>query len=128
VAEEARVATIQEIADRLGVSSLAKNAAGVLARRRRLSALPAIIAELGRLSDEKAGLARVTVISAERLSDSYRERLTQELAMMTGKKVVLEQKLDPDLLAGVVVRVGDQVIDGSARTRLTELRTQLLST
>jgi F-type H+-transporting ATPase subunit delta len=47
--------------------------------------------------------------------------------MMTGKKIVLERKLDADLLAGLVVRIGDQVIDGSARARLSELASQLLS-
>ena len=51
----------------------------------------------------------------------------EQLGTMTGKKVVLDQKLDPDLLAGVVVRIGDQVIDGSARSRLAELKSQLLS-
>jgi F-type H+-transporting ATPase subunit delta len=127
VPEEARVATIQEVAERVGVSPLIKNALGVLARRRRTGALSAIADELDRLSDEKAGIARVTVVSAERLSESYQEQLTKELATMTGRKVVLEQKLDPELLAGVVVRIGDQVIDGSARSRLTELRAQLLS-
>src|SRR5262249_1790302 len=128
VPEEARVATMNDLADRVGISPLSKNALGVISRRRRVFALPAIAAELDRLSDEKSGVARVTVISAERLPDSYRDRLVQELSSMTGKKVVLEQRLDPELLAGVVVRIGDRVIDGSARTRLAELRQQLLAT
>lgn len=128
VLEEARVATMNELADRVGVSPLAKNALGVITRRRRVFALPAIATDLDRLSDEKSGVARVTVVSAERLPDSYRDRLVEELSSMTGKKVVLEQKLDPELLAGVVVRIGDRVIDGSARTRLAELRQQLLAT
>ena len=126
VPEEVRVATMNELADKVGVSPVAKNALGVISRRRRVFALPAIAADLDRLSDEKSGIARVTVISAERLPDSYRERLVEELSSMTGKKVLLEQKLDPELLAGVVVRIGDRVIDGSARTRLSELRQQLL--
>jgi F-type H+-transporting ATPase subunit delta len=127
VPENDRVATIQEIADRLGLSPLAKNAAGLLARRRRMFALPAIAAELDRLADEKAGIARATVISAERLSEAYEQRLTQELSAMTGKKIVLDLKQDPELLAGLVVRIGDQVIDGSAKARLAELASQLLS-
>jgi F-type H+-transporting ATPase subunit delta len=127
VAQEARVATIGEIADRLELSPFAKNAAGLLAKRRRMFALPAIAAELDRLSDEKAGIARATVISAERLSEAYEQRLTQELSAMTGKKIVLDKKQDPELLAGLVVRIGDQVIDGSAKARLAELASQLLS-
>jgi F-type H+-transporting ATPase subunit delta len=46
---------------------------------------------------------------------------------MTGKTVVLERRLDPELLAGVVIKLGDQIIDGSARARLADLRSQLLS-
>ena len=127
VTEEARMATMNEIAARVGISPLARNALGVLTRRRRLFALSTIAMELDRLADEKAGITRVTVVSAERLPDSYRDRLIEQLAAMTGKKVVLDQKLDPNLLAGVVVRIGGQVIDGSARARLAELKSQLLS-
>jgi len=127
ISEEARLATINDLADRLGLSPLGKNAAGLLARRKRMFALPAIAAELDRLADEKAGIARATVISAEPLSDAYEQRLTQELQLMTGKKIVLERKHDPDLLAGLVVHIGDHVIDGSARARLSELASKLLS-
>ena len=127
IPEGERLATVGEIADRLGLSPLAKNAAGLLARRKRMFALPAIVSELDRLSDERAGIARATVISAERLTEAYEQRLTQELSAMTGKKIVLETKQDPELLAGLVVRIGDQVIDGSAKARITELASQLLS-
>jgi F-type H+-transporting ATPase subunit delta len=127
IPEMERLGAMNEIADRLRLSPLGKNAAGLLVRRKRAFALPAIAAELDRLSDEKAGIARALVISAERLPDAYEQRLAQELAAMTGKKVVLERKQDPDLLAGLVVRIGDQVIDGSAKAKLAELASQLLS-
>ena len=127
VAESAREATINEIADRLGLSPLGRNTAGLLAQRKRLFALKSIAEELDRLSDEKAGVARATVISAERLSEAYEQRLVQELSAMTGKKIVLEQKQDPELLAGLIVRIGDRLIDGSAKARLAELSSQLLS-
>jgi F-type H+-transporting ATPase subunit delta len=127
IPEEARLATIHEIAERLGLSPMGTNAAGVLTHRKRISALPEIVEELDRLSDEQAGVARATVISAEPLSEAYAERLSQELSTATGKTVVLDRKHDPDLLAGLVVRIGDQVIDGSVRARLSALLTQLLS-
>ncbi len=127
IPEGDRLATVNDIAERLGLSPLSKNAAGLIARRKRMFALPAIAAELDRLSDEKAGIARATVVSAERLSEAYQQRLVQELSEMTGKKIVLESKQDPELLAGLIVRIGDQVIDGSARARIAELASQLLS-
>jgi F-type H+-transporting ATPase subunit delta len=127
VPEQARLAAVHEIAERLGLSRLAANAAGLLTRRKRMACLPAIALELERLTDEQSGTQRVTVISAEPLSEPYAERLTRELGHMTGKTVVLERRLDPELLAGVVIKLGDQIIDGSARARLADLRSQLLS-
>ena len=127
VPEEDLGAAVREIADRLGLSQLAKNAAGLLTRRKRMFALTAIVAELDRLSDERAGLARASVVSAEPLSEAFAGRLTEELQAMTGKQIVLRQEHDPDLLAGLIVRIGDQVIDGSARTRLAELCSHLLA-
>ena len=127
ISESDRAATMNEIADRLGLSALGRNTAGLLAQRKRLFAVKAIAEVLDRLADEKAGVARATVISAERLSDAYEQRLVQELSAMTGKKIVLEKKQDPDLLAGVIVRIGDQLIDGSAKAKLAELASQLLN-
>lgn len=127
VNEEARVKAVAEIADRVGLSPLGKNAVGLLTRRRRLSALEAIARELERLSDERAGIVRATVTSASPLSDAFSQRLQRELKGITGKKVVLEHRQDPSLLAGVITKIGDRVIDGSARSRLSTIRSQLLS-
>jgi F-type H+-transporting ATPase subunit delta len=127
VPESARLAAVREIAERLGLSRLAINAAGLLTSRKRMAALPAISLELDRLADEQSRTQRVTVVSAEPLSEPYAERLTRELEHMTGKTVILDRKLDPELLAGVVIQLGDQIIDGSARARLADLRSQLLS-
>ncbi len=127
IPEGPRLAAVQEIASRLGMSPLAKNAVGLLARRRRLTALPEIARELFRMQDERAGVARVVVTSAQPLTETYAQRLQRELEAVTGKRVVMERRQDPELLAGVVVKIGDRVIDGSARARLLELRSQLLS-
>jgi len=121
-----RLATVNELSDRLGLTDLAKNAAGLLTRRKRMYALTGIANELDRLSDQRAGIVRATVVSAEPLSESYAEKLTDELKAMTGKRIVLDQRHDPELLAGLVIRIGDQVIDGSARTKLAELSAHLL--
>jgi F-type H+-transporting ATPase subunit delta len=122
-----RLAAIDEVAQRMGLSRITRNVLGVLAERRRLSALPAILSNLTKLADERAGIVRATVASAEPLSETHGRRLELELEQLTGKKVILERRQDPDLLAGIVVRVGDRVIDSSARSRLNSLRSQLLS-
>ena len=123
----ARLATMRELCDRLAVSPVARNAVGLLTQRSRLPALPAIARELARMSDERAGLVRVTVTSAVALSDADAAKLQAELEARTGKKVLLERKEDPSLIAGMVARIGDRVIDGSALARLERFKSQFLT-
>ena len=65
--------------------------------------------------------------SAEPLPESFYQRLGEQLTTLVGKKVVLDRREDPTLIAGVVTRIGDNTIDGSIRGRLEELERQLLS-
>lgn len=127
VSEGDRQAVIDEIAARMGLSATAKNTIGLLAQRRRLAVLPAIAKELGHLADERAGIVRGTVTSAGALNEAYFQKLQREVERVMGKKVLLERHQDPSLIAGVVVKIGDRIIDGSARARLDHMREQLLS-
>lgn len=127
VSEAERQGVIDELASRMGLSATGKNTLGLLAQRRRIAALPAISKELARLADERAGVLRGTVTSAGPLSEAYFQKLQREVERMTGKKVLLERLQDPELIAGLVVKIGDRIIDGSARARLDQMREQLLS-
>jgi F-type H+-transporting ATPase subunit delta len=68
---------------------------------------------------------RGEVISAAALDDGQLERLRAALARRTGSVVDLDVRVDPQLLGGVVARVGDHVFDGSLRTQLSQLRASL---
>jgi len=127
VSDGDRDAVLKEIASRLGLSPLATTSVRYIASRRRLSALPDIARRLGGLADEKAGVVRASVTSAGQLSESYYEKLKAELEAATGRKIVLERKQDPSLIAGVVTRIGDSTIDGSVRGKLEQLERQLQS-
>ena len=122
-----RQAILAEVAARLGFGPFALNTVRYLAARRRLGVLPDIAKRLDSLSDEQAGLVRATVTSAEALPESFYQRLTEQLTTLIGKKVVLDRREDPTLIAGVVTRIGDNTIDGSIRGRLEQLERQLLS-
>jgi F-type H+-transporting ATPase subunit delta len=111
----------------LGLLELSTNALRLLARRRRLSALPDIAKRLSTLADEKAGIVRAEVTSATALPESIFTQLQEKLEKATKKKVVLERKQDPSLIAGMITRIGDNTIDGSVAGRLHELERQLLS-
>jgi F-type H+-transporting ATPase subunit delta len=126
VPEAQRNAILDELGQRLGTSELALNAIRLLASRRRLAALPGVARRLGELSDDQAGMVRAIVTSATALPDEYYRGLTRELEAALSRKVVIEKKQDPSLIAGVVTQIGDNTIDGSVRGRLSEIERHLL--
>jgi F-type H+-transporting ATPase subunit delta len=99
----------------------------LLVRRRRIEQLPRVAAEFRRLDDQRNGLTHATATSAAPLGADEIRAITARLEELTGGKVALETAVDPSLLGGVVVRVGDRLLDGSVRGRLERLRNQLAS-
>ncbi len=126
IAREGKVAILEELAQRLSLSPTAKNLLLMLGARRRLPALPGIAQRLREMNDLRKGIVRAEVTTAVPLSDAYYERLRIELEKMTGNKVTLDKREDPSILAGVVTRIGDTVVDGSLRTRLQQMKHTLL--
>jgi F-type H+-transporting ATPase subunit delta len=121
-----RDAVLADIAGRLGMSGNALNLIKLLASRKKLRAVPDIARRLASFSDEKAGVVRASVTSAGPMPDSFYQKLTAELEAATSRKIVLERREDPSLIAGFVTRIGDNTIDGSVRGRLTEIERQLV--
>jgi F-type H+-transporting ATPase subunit delta len=92
----------------------------------RLDVLRAVVQAYRELYDRKAKRIRVRVESAVPLAEDQQERLRQELRTATRLEPILETHLDPDLLGGLVVRLADWVYDASVRTRIDDLRKQLI--
>ena len=103
------------------------NLIGLLLRRGRIEELPRLAAEFRRLDDERQGVTHATATSASSLTADEVRALTQRLERYTGGRVELAVEVDPSLLGGLVVQVGDRLIDGSVRSRLERLRNQLVS-
>jgi F-type H+-transporting ATPase subunit delta len=122
----ARKAVFVEVAQKVGAGQLTRNAISLLADNGRLRYLGAIAKALREEADRRAGVVRAVVSSAAPLSDVYVQKLTQALEARYQKKVVVQREVDPKLLAGVVTRIGDTIIDGSLSARLRELKTELL--
>lgn len=120
-----RRAVLAAVAERLGASRLLKHFLSFLLDQRRLVDWDEIEAEYGRLADSAAGLTHARVRSATPLSEAQRERLQRALEQKSGGRVQLEVEVDPTLVGGVVVQVGDLVYDGSLRTQLRQLRASL---
>ena len=94
----------------------------LLLRRGRLELLPRVATEFRRLYNKRAGITPALVTSAAELGPEDVRELTARLERLTNGKVDLEFRVDPSLLGGIVVRVGDRLIDGSVRSRLERLR------
>ncbi len=107
-------------------SDLFRGLLAVLTKNSRLNLLAGIAAAYRQLLDDRAGRVRVKVTAASELSETQRATLTSTLATILKQKPVLAVRVDKDLLGGMVVQIGDRVIDSSIRTRLNTLRTLLL--
>ena len=110
-----------------GLSEKTRNLLLLLVERRRIEQLTRIAVEFRRLDDNRQGIVHATATSAAPLTDTERRALTARLEQMTGGRIALETQVDEGLLGGLVVRVGDRLIDGSVRGRLERLRNQLAS-
>ena len=109
------------------LSQSVRNLVFLLVRRRRIEQLPRVVTEFVRLDERRQGITRATATSAMPLTDTEVRALTARLEQMTGGRIALQTDVDEGLIGGLVVRVGDRLIDGSVRGRLERLRNQLAS-
>jgi F-type H+-transporting ATPase subunit delta len=119
-ADQARaMAAILEKAD---ASDLIRRFIGLVADNRRLFALPLMIdAYLAELAARR-GEVTADVISARPLDDASRERLAEAIRRTAGQSVTIDLHVDPELIAGLVVKVGSRMIDSSLRTKLNRMQ------
>lgn len=97
----------------------------VLVDKNRVSFLPEIIDELKRMIEAENGIGRVTVISAVTLDETERKELSAKLAKKTGLKIILEEKVDRSIIAGMIIILHNEIIDGSTKHGLDLLEDQL---
>ena len=101
------------------------NLIGLVLRKRRVDSLPHIAREYRRLYNRRAGIVEATATSALELDQTELATLTKRLEKMTGDKIELATTVDPSILGGIQVRIGDTLYDGSVRGRLERLRARL---
>ena len=125
VAASRKRAIVQKLADQLGLGKIARNFLLVLTDHRRLGALTPMIDAFEIQVDERLGFVRAEISSARDLEERQKAGLAEQLSRLTGKKVRARYAVEPDLIGGVVARIGSTVYDGSVRGQLNTLGRKL---
>jgi F-type H+-transporting ATPase subunit delta len=113
---------IAALAERAGLSRLVRDFLGVVARNRRLFAVPAIIEAFLRELARRRGEVSAQVIAARPLSDGQLAALNEQLRRSIGSRVSVDMRVDPGLIGGMVVKVGSRMVDGSIKSKLQRLQ------
>lgn len=119
---EERFTAVQRILD---VQPMALNFAKLLVQRFRSRDARAIVSAFTRLADAHEGVVDALVTTAVPMDSAQSTRIEQQISSAIGKNVRLTTAVDPAILGGLVIRVGDQLVDGSVRGRLKTLQKQL---
>ncbi len=94
----------------------------------RITDLQEIESEFARMVETARGVQRAIVVTAVPLASDLDELLRERLQALTGKSIILEKKIDPAVIGGACVTMGDEILDGTVRTGLSRLRQQLEQT
>jgi F-type H+-transporting ATPase subunit delta len=125
---ENQIAALDGVAGELGVSGTALNFLKLVAKNRRLAALPDIIKAYATLLASSKGEIAGEVISAEPLSGQQLDDLKAALKSSLGRDVALITRVDSAILGGLIVKVGSRMMDNSLKTKLQSLKTAMKGT
>jgi F-type H+-transporting ATPase subunit delta len=110
-----------------GAEPIVRNFLGLLVEKHRMPALFRIRTAFDRLWEEENRMLPVTITSAIELDEATVRSIGERIGQQTGRKVELSAHVDPDVLGGLVLQVGNQILDASIRTRLDNLRKSVAS-
>lgn len=120
-----QLAALSAVLDRAQITGLAANFLKLVAKNRRLFAVPQMIDVFRAMAAKARGEVRADVTSAFPLKDELIGMLKDVLRRSVGKEVTLSTRVDPALLGGLVVKVGSRMIDSSLRTKLNSLKIRM---
>lgn len=123
----AREDVVGEILAAAGESETTRRFVAALMERDRISLLPLTLKRFTAIVDERLNRVSAKVTSAAKLTKDQEKRIREGLAEYSGKTVLMEAYVDPEIIGGVVVEVGGKVLDGSVRSRLARLRDSILA-
>lgn len=108
-----------------GVNPLVRNLVDLLVAKNSVAAIPGVYTGYLELLDSHLGRQRVEITTAVTLEDAESERITNFVKDLVKREVVLTTKVDESILGGLVIQIGDRLLDGSTKARLESLRNTL---
>ncbi|OQX13344.1 MAG: F0F1 ATP synthase subunit delta [Desulfobulbaceae bacterium A2] len=119
---DARLKVMIKLGELVNADKIMASFFRLLVEKKRAGLLPEISTEMDRMSDAAQNVSHGTVISAVALDAALQTKIQATLEKITGGKVVLDARVDPSIIGGIITRIGDKVLDGSIRTQLTGLK------
>ncbi|MCA9706823.1 MAG: ATP synthase F1 subunit delta [Myxococcales bacterium] len=122
-----RKKVVDRFLQRLGADPMLTKFLHYVLERGRFDGVPDIARAYRRMADQAAGRIDAEITSAVPLAPDALAQIKRALEQATGKQVIATTQVDPELIGGVVAKVGSYVVDGSVRTALAQLKTSLRS-
>jgi len=119
---EERKNVLKFVLGKSNFSNLVKNFLNLLLDKNRIDSIEAISNKYAMLTDEASNIAHAEIITARPLQDDTLQKVIDSLKAMTSKDIKSEVKEDPELIGGIVVKMGDLVLDGSVKAQLEGLK------
>ena len=127
VSSEQKLKLLDALAGRVALSREIRNFVAVLISNRRIHAFHEIAKQAVEHINERLGIANAEIVSVRELGAEEKHKLESQVAKVTGKKLRVRYSLDQKLVAGVVVKVGSMIYDGSVHGQLQRMKEQLIA-
>ena len=125
IALDKKRAVLKQLIERTNPQQTTANFLKVLLHNQRLAELPEINRKFAEILDQRAGMVAATVTTARPVPQEIQSRLSEKLVSVTNKKVRLNFEQDPELIGGLVTRIGSTIYDGSVRSQLQQIKEKM---
>jgi len=119
---------VAALSERAGLAALTRDFLGLVAKNRRLFAVPAMIEAYLKKLAERRGEITAEVTVAHKLTEARQAALLEQLRHTVGARVIVDIRVDPSLLGGMIVKIGSRMVDASLNSRLQRLRLAMKAT
>jgi F-type H+-transporting ATPase subunit delta len=125
ITRDAQNKIVDDLISKVQIEPLVGNFIKLLVQRGRLASLPRIVEIFGEMYNREKGIVIADVTTAVPLDEAHRQEVADRLAKITGKTVEIRMHTDPNILGGIITRIGDELLDSSVASQLAQLAERL---